>query len=126
MGEEEILTELFSELGPNDAVDEQVSRGVDHEEHMGYKSDKNTPNGKSPKKGIFAQFNGIEDKDLMHVEEQLREIAEDECGDNHDEDDREMFIFFSPPISSPSNSKVYLDIEEGDGCEREDTNDHQA
>ena len=54
---QEILAELFSELGPNDAVDEQVSRGVDHKEHMGYESNKNTPNGETPKKGILAEFN---------------------------------------------------------------------
>ena len=61
----------------------------------------------------------------MHVEEQLSEITEDKCGDNHDEDEGEM-VFVSPPISSPSYRKVYLDIEEGDGCKREDTDDHQA
>ena len=64
-----VCTELLSELWPNDAVDEEVSRGVDDQEHVRHKSAKNTPNRKSSKRSVLAEFDGIQDEDLVHVED---------------------------------------------------------
>ena len=51
---EKVGTELLSELWPNDAVDEEVSGGVDDQEDVGHKSTKNTPNRKSSKRSVLA------------------------------------------------------------------------
>ena len=125
-GEEEILAELLSELGPKDAVDEEVGRWVDDQEYVGKESTNDNPNRKSSKKRILAKFNEIKNEDHMHVEDQTREITEDECGNNNDEDDRQVFILHSSCIPPPPNSKVDADVEEGDGHEWKDPNDQQA
>ena len=67
--EQEISAELGSELGANDAVDEEVGGGVDDQKDVGHKSAKNTPNRKSSKRSVLAEFDGIQDEDLMHVED---------------------------------------------------------
>ena len=123
---EEIPAELLPELGPDDAVDEQVGGGVDHQENIGEESNKNTPNGESTKKRILAKFNEIKNKDLMHVENQAREVTEDECGHNHNEDERQVLLLISPSIPPPSNSKIYVDVEDGDGHKRKDAKNHQT
>ena len=107
---EEIPAELLPELGPDDAVDEQVGGGVDHQENIGEESNKNTPKRESTKKRILAKFDEIKNKDLMHVEDQSREIAKNKCGYNHDEDKRQMIILISSSIPPPSNSKIYAHV----------------
>ena len=62
----------------------------------------------------------------MHVEDQTREITEDKCSNDHDKDERQMLLLVSPPIPPPSNSKVYVDVKDGDGHKGKDTDDHQS
>ena len=57
----------------------------------------------------------------MHVEDEPRDVTEDEDGDDDHENDGHAVLPDPSSFSSPSDGQVDLGVEEGDADEGEDT-----
>ena len=121
----EVAAQLLPELGTNDAVDEEVGRGVDNQEDVRYEATENTPDREPTKRCVPAGLNIIEYEDLVHVEEELEEITDDKCSHNHDEYEGKM-ILVSSLILSLFDRHVDLDIHDRNDDERKDSNNYET
>jgi len=76
------LAEDCPELCADQAVDQQVDRGVDHEEDVREEPQQYAPHGKSPQVRVFASGDVVDYCDLMHIQDQPWQVADDEDGDD--------------------------------------------
>ena len=99
---------------------------MDHKENGGDKSKDDNPKRESSKIRISTDVNFFDDSDLMHVEENSEDIADDKRYDDDHKNNRKVVVLL-PPVNLPPLADDHIDlvVQVANYYEREDTKNHQ-
>ena len=98
--------ELGAEPRAHQAVDQKVGGGVHHQGNLGYESKDKRPDGEASEVGEETAVDLVDHGDLMHVEAEAREVAEDEDGNDDEQHHTEAVFPPTPPLPSSSDCNV--------------------
>ena len=95
----EVLTKNRPNLSKprtEEAVDEEVGGRVDDQEDVGDEAEEDDPDGEATKNGAVTELDLLQDRELVEVEGNPEQMAEDEGEDDHHEDDGHVVVLLSP------------------------------
>ena len=108
------FSKLFSHVGPDDEVNDEVRRGVDDHEDVGDVAEKDGPDREASQDGHFnvkTNFDLLQSPDLVYIEQQPGTVADEEGQHDEDENDAERGLLLLLPLSELDDFFVYSYIE---------------
>ena len=111
---------MFPHVGPNDAVDDEVCRGVDHHQDVGDVAEEDCPDGEASQQGLLdvkTVLHLVQSPDLVDIEEQPGGLAEEEGQHDEDENNTQIGLLLLLPLPELADLPVDCDVDYGEDTE---------